>query len=231
VKSNKTILIAIVLGIVAVVLVNSHVSRLQAKAEEPKVTFYRAAADILPGQTVREALKAKRLLPVKQIPASFAKAYPRAIDDKEYEVWAERRIERGIPAGEFLQTQHLQVSSATELARMIPAGHSLMAIAASQDTTVGFLTAPGDIVDVYYTITRKDPSKPGGVDAEAVPVTRGLKVFAVDDYYGGKSGLIRPRGRAYGSITLSGPRSEIEKVIASTKLGRLTLTLPSRSDE
>lgn len=230
-KSNKTILIAIVLGILAVVLVNAHVNRLQAKAEEPKVTFFRAAADLMPGQTVREAVKSKGLLPVRQIPASFAKAYPRAIDGKEYELWAERRIERAVPAGEFLQTQHLQVSSATELARMIPPGHALMAIAASQDTTVGFLTAPGDVVDVYYTITRKDPTKPGGTAAEAVNVARALTVFAVDDYYGTTGVLIRPRGRAYGSITLSGPRAEIEQVIAATKLGRLTLTLPSRSDE
>lgn len=230
-KSNKTILVAIVLGLLAVVLVNAHVSRLTAKAEEPKTTFFRAAIDILPGQTVREAVKSKALIPLKEIPVSFAKAYPRAIDGKEYEVWAERRIERAVPAGEFLQTHHLEVSSATELARMIPAGHALTAIRATPDTTVGFLTTPGDVVDVYYTITRKDPARPGGMDAEAVLVARGLTVFAVDDYYGPSGHVVRPRGRAYGSITLSGLRTDVEKVIAATKLGQLTLTLPSRSEE
>ncbi|MFV1958367.1 MAG: Flp pilus assembly protein CpaB [Planctomycetota bacterium] len=228
-KSNKTILIAIVLGLLAVVLVNAYVSRLQSKAEEPKVTFFRATADILPGQTVREALKRKVLQPVREIPASFAKAYPEAIDGKEYEVWADRRIEHAIPAGEFLLAHHLRVSSAKELARMIPDGHALIAIPATADTTVGFLATPGDIVDVYYTVTRKDPKKPGGMSAEAVSVARALKVFAVDDYYGPQGDLVRPRGRAYGSITLSGPRAEVERVIAATKLGRLTLTLPSRS--
>ena len=229
-KSNKTILIAIVLGVLAVVLVNAHVSKLQAKAEEPKVTFYQAASDILPGSTVGAARKQKVLLPVKEIPASFARAYPRAIDGREYVLWEERRIERAIPAGEFLQTHHLEVSSAMELARMIPPGHSLMAIPASQDTSVGFLATPGDIVDVYYTITRKDPTQPGGMLAEAVLVARGMKVFAIDDYYGPSGDLIRARGRSYGSITLSAQRTEIEKVIAATKLGKLTLTLPSRSE-
>ena len=229
-KSNKTILIAIVLGVLAVVLVNAHVSKLQAKAEEPKVTFYQAASDILPGLTVQDALKQKVLLPVKEIPASFSRSYPRAIDGSELKVWAGRRIERAIPAGEFLQTHHLEVSSALEMARLIPPGHSLMAIPASQDTTVGFLATPGDLVDVYYTITRKDPTQPGGMQAEAVLVARGLLVFAIDDYYGPAGDRIRPRGRSYGSITLSAQRTEIEKVIAATKQGRLTLTLPSRQE-
>lgn len=229
-KSNKLIVIAIVLGILAIVLVNTHVSKLQSKAEEPKVTFYRATADVLPGRTVSGAVKLKLLVPLKEIPISFAKAYPTAIDGAEYEIWAKKRIERAIPAGEFLQAHHLKVSSATELARMIPDGHSLTAIAANQDTTVGFLTAPGDIVDVYYTSIRKDPSQPGGMAAEAVLVSKGLTVFAVGDYYGPVRELVRPRGHAYGSITLSGPRAEIEKVIAATKLGKLTLTIPSRSE-
>ena len=179
---------------------------------------------------MQQAVKQKVLLPVKEIPASFARSYPRAIDGKEYVLWSERRIERALPAGEFLQTHHLEVSSATELARMIPAGHSLMAIPASQDTTIGFLATPGDIVDVYYTITRKDPTLPGGLSAEAVLVARGMQVFAIDDYYGPSGDLIRARGRAYGSITLSARRTEIEKVIAATKLGKLTLTMPSPSE-
>ncbi len=228
-KSNKTIVIAIVLGVIAVYLVNSHVSELETKAAEPKVTFFQAAADIAPGRLVKEALKQKLLVPLREIPVSFAKHYPQAIDGDEYSQWADSQIVRAIPAGEFLRLYHVQGSNAMELARMIPAGQTTVTIAASQETAVGFLAAPGDLVDVYYTVLKKDPTKPGGQDAEVVPVAENMTIFAVDDYYGTKAELVRPRGQAYSSITLVGPRPEIDKVRGATRLGKLTLALPSQA--
>jgi len=230
-KSNKTILIAIALGILAVVLVNAHISRLKAKAEEPKVTFYRATVDILPGQTVNDAVAQKYLVAFREIPLSFARAYPKAVDGREYDLWANHRIERAIPAGEFLQTHHLKVSSSNELARMIPTGHSLIAIPANQDTAVGFLIAPGDVVDVYATQKHRDATKPGGMEVVVLPVARGLTVFAVGDYYGPEGDTVRPRGRGYDSITLSGATADIEQILAARQRGTLTLTLPSPRSE
>ena len=226
-KSNKLVLSAIVLGVLAVVLVNAHVSKLQAKVEVPKVTFYSAAADVAPGVTLQDAVKRKLVVPIAEIPATFAKAYPQAIDGEEYALWAGRSIEHAVPAGEFLHVRHFKPSSVKELRRRIPEGHVLTAIPATQSTTVGFLPTPGDRVDVYTTVKRSDPSRKGGIDVEAVLVVEDMHVFAVGSFYGGEG---RRRGRPYESLTLSGPKSDVEKVIAASKVGELTLTLPNQSE-
>lgn len=231
-KSKKLVVVAVILGFLAVLLVNSHVGKLREKAEEPKKVFFRANDNILPGMTVKEAYQKKLLSAVKNIPESFARSYPQAIEGTEYKQhFSDERIERAVPAGEFLQIHHLEAASSTELARMVPVGHSRVAIPATQRTAVGFLPAPGDVVDVYRTIVHTDPSVPGGKRAEAIRVVSGMTVFAIDDYYGAGSGTVRPRGRTYSSITLSGPTAQIEQVIAESKLGDLTLTLPGRGED
>ena len=226
-KSNKLVLSAIVLGVLAVVLVNAHVSKLQAKVEVPKATFYSAAADVAPGVTLAEAIKRKLLVPVPGIPDAFARGYPQAVDSGEYELWARKRIEHTVPAGEFLHVRHFKRSTVQELRHRIPPGHALTAIPASRNTTVGFLPTPGDRVDVYTTVKRNDPSRKGGLGVEAVLVVEGMRVFAVGGVYGGEG---RRRGRSYDSLTLSGPKQDIEKVIAASKVGELTLTLPNQGD-
>lgn len=226
-KSNKLVLSAIVLGVLAVVLVNAHVSKLQAKVEVPKATFYSAAADVAPGATLAEAIKRKLLVPVAGIPAAFAEAYPQAVDANEYELWAGKRIEHTVPAGEFLHVRHFKRSTVKELRHRIPAGHALTAIPASRNTTVGFLPTPGDRVDVYTTVKRNDASKKGGLGVEAVLVVEGMRVFAVGDFFGGEG---RPRGRSYATLTLSGPKHDIERVIAARRVGELTLTLPNQGE-
>ena len=108
-RSQRLIVIAILLGVAAVLLVNAQFNKLKAKVVVPKTTFYRAAKDVLPGVSVQAARKAGDLVAVKSIPKVFARAYPFAIDEAEYEIWAKEKILRPIHAGrEFLHADHLK---------------------------------------------------------------------------------------------------------------------------
>ena len=74
-KGRALVIVAVVLGVIVVIMINSRFSELEAKANPPRKTFYRAVADIYPGQTVNSLLGGRNALlePVKNIPAEFAK--------------------------------------------------------------------------------------------------------------------------------------------------------------
>src|SRR5438128_5104190 len=98
-------------------MINSQFKSLEEKANPPRRNFYRATADVMPGMTVEEAADdAKRLLQTTTpLPEEFARAYPFAVSDVNFNIFRKRRIERPIKAGEFLQQSHLEPLSTAEL--------------------------------------------------------------------------------------------------------------------
>ena len=104
------VVVAIVLGAIVVLLLNSMISDYEQKANPPTRTFYRATADIAPGITVADAMadSSRLLVAEKNIPEGFAKAYSYAVDEFQMEYTKKRKIVRPIKAGEFLVQEHLE---------------------------------------------------------------------------------------------------------------------------
>lgn len=228
-KGKLLVLVAMVLGVIVVFLVNSRFAEYEAKANPPKKKLYKAAADIQPGSTVQTALEESHLLqPVTEVPESFANSNPDFVDT-EIE-WARKlTITRAIRAGDFLRMSHLQALSSAEVAAAIPEGKKLYTVKVDQVTSVAYIVAPGDLVDVYAIWTRPDPAQPGGVAVETPIVAADVLVFAVDNSMISRDGtLARPRGTPYTSVTFAVAAEELEKLIAAAQRGKLSLTLKSK---
>ncbi len=228
-KGKMLVLVAMLLGVAVVFVVNARFAEYEEKANPPLKTLYKAAADIQPGSTVQAALEESHLLqPVKEVPESFANSNPDFVDT-EIE-WARKlTITRAIRAGDFLRMSHLQALSSAEVSATIPDGKKLYTVKVDQVTSVGYLVAPGDLVDVYAIWTRPDPAQPGGVAVETPLVSADVLVFAVDGSMVSRDGtLTRPRGSPYTSVTFALAPGELEKLIAAAQRGKLSLTLKSK---
>lgn len=228
-KGKMLVVVALLLGLAVAFLVNSRFAEYEQKANPPTKRLYKAAADIRPGVTVLDAIDRTHLLqPVDEVPLSFAEANPDFVDT-EIE-WAKKlTITRAIRAGDFLRMSHLQALSSAEVSATIPDGTTLYTMRVDQETSVGYLIAPGDRVDVYAVVTRPDPAQAGGIAVETQTVASDVLVFAVDSAIMSRDGtLVRPRGAPYTSVTFALPPVEFDKVIVAAKRGKLSLTLKSK---
>jgi pilus assembly protein CpaB len=228
VKGKTLVVLAIVLGVVAVFLVNSRFGELEQSAHPKTTTFYKATADILPGVTLKDALEGKQRLlrPVGSIPEPFAKSYPEAVDESQLGLWEGKKIERPVRVGEFLKVTDLKPYEANERSAALQEGQSTVAIPVSADTAVGFQIAPGDVVDVYLSRSRQDPKAPGGQTAEAEVVVADVTVYATGDVFLTADPMApRVKPKTYTTVTLALKGDQVPKVIAAKDLGRLTLAL------
>jgi pilus assembly protein CpaB len=229
VKGKMLVLVAVLLGVAVVFLVNSKFAEYEQKTKVRTRRLYKAAADVKPGGTVLEALdKTKLLQPVDEVPEAFADSTPDFVDS-EIE-WAKKlTITRSIRAGDYLRLSHLQAQVAAELPATIPEGTKLFTMSVDQQTSVGYLVAPGDRVDVYLVWTRPDPKEPGGVAVESTSIVDDALVFAVDNTIMSRDGtLVRPRGTSYTSVTFALAPGDFDKVIVGAKRGKLSMTLKAR---
>ena len=225
------VIVAVVLGAIVVMMLNSAFSDYEKKANPPKRTFYRASADIPPGITVGEAIsdQSRLLTAVPSIPEEFAKAYPYAIDEVSMEYTKARRIVRPLKLGEYLQQDHLESLSNADLRLSIPEGQEAVTIGVSAETSVGYLLGPGDVVDIVQTTQRQDPKAPGGSVVEAKPVVSDVRIYAVDSLIGRRDGVpIRPRGTSYATVTITASHEDAMKVLVAKVGGKLTLVLKAK---
>ena len=232
-KGKALVVVAILLGVVVVVLINQRFSALEKKANPKMATLYEATADIMPGVNIGAARAGRPpLLKEIKVPQSWADGYPDALDEVEMKQFGHRTIRRAVKAGEYLRMIHLQPVTPAEMRARLPEGHVAASITVSQETAVGFLVAPGDVVDVYLISVEADPQAEGGTVAKAKKVGQDLTVFAVDNILQRTDGVvIKPRGGSYQSVTIASTPQNIEKLIAARALGRLTLVLKGRPGE
>jgi len=232
-KGKALVVVSILLGVVVVFLINKRFSTLEKKANPPMETFYEATADILPGINVGAARSGNPpLLKEVEAPKEWARNYPDALDALEMKRFAHRNVRRAVKAGEYLRMVHLQGISPAEMRAEIPEGSVAASFTVSQETSVAFLIAPGDTVDVYLVYTEADPAAPGGVRPVTQKVGSDLTIFAVDNVLLRNDGtVIRPRGGTYQSVTIASSPENIEKLIGAREQGRLTLVLKGKKGQ
>jgi Flp pilus assembly protein CpaB len=223
------IVIAVILGIFVVVVINGQFKTLEEKANPKTRLFYRATADVQPGLTVEEAASDGRRLIQKTtpLPEEFARQYPGAVDEVSFSIFAKKPIVRPLKAGEFLQQSHLEPLTSAEVQMTIPEGMKVVAIGVTAASSVGYLIAPGDYVDVYITASHQDPKAPGGSATEArLAVDKPLLVYAVDDVRATADGTpVRPRGKSYSTVSLLVTAKQAEELIVALQSGKATLAL------
>jgi Flp pilus assembly protein CpaB len=228
-KGKFLVVVAVLIGIVVVVMLNSTWKGYEAKLNVPMRTFYRATTDVLPPMTVEDARAKRLIVEEKSLPESFAASYPYAVDELQMIYQNKKRIERPLKSGEFLQQYHLEPMSADDIRLTIPAGHSVVSIPVTAESSLGFLVAPGDIVDVVLVTTHEDPKVPGGKVADTRVVVTDARVYSVDALVGRADGVpVKARGSQYGIVNVSLPPAEAMTLIGAKALGKLALVLKSK---
>ena len=228
-KGKSMVVIAIALGVVAVVLVNAQFADMDAKPAPPRRTLYRAAVDILPGVTVRSALdESHALLPVVDVPDGFANGISDAVDAEIQ--WARPlTIARPVRAGEFLTMTHLRAPPPVDVPARLPAGHAAIAIPVGPESSAGSLLVAGDVVDIYLLETRNTPNVPGGVEVVPVRVASDITIWAIDGMTPAAAGPgVRTHGAPSSSVTVSAPSEAIERLLVARQQGRLSLVLKAK---
>src|SRR5436190_14477634 len=107
-KGKFLVLVAVIIGVVVVVMINSTWKGYEEKLNVPMRTFYRATADVMPPLTVDQALTQRLIVEEKSLPEAFARSYPYAVDEAQMNYQRRKRIERPMKSGEFLQQFHLE---------------------------------------------------------------------------------------------------------------------------
>jgi Flp pilus assembly protein CpaB len=231
-KGKFLVIVAVALGVVVVMMLNSTIKGYEEKLNVPTRTFFRATADVTPPLTVDQAKAQRLIVEEKGLPESFARAYPYAIDQVQMDYSGKKRIERPIKGGEFLQQYHLEPMSADDIRITIPTGHEVVSIPVTAETALGFLIGPGDIVDVVLITVGQDPKDATKKVAEANTVVSDARVYAVDALVGRADGVpVRPRGTQYGIVSVTLPHEQAMKLMASKSLGKLSLVLKSKRAE
>ena len=231
-KGKFLVIVAVLIGVVVVVMLNSTWKGYEEKLNVPTRTFYRATVDVTPPMTVDQARGLKLIVEEKGLPESFARSYPYAVDELQMGFLNKKRIERPIKGGEFLQQFHLEPMSADDIRLTIPAGHEVVSIPVTAESSLGYLISPGDLVDVVVVQLGADPKEPGKKTAEASTVVTDARVYAVDSLVGRADGVpVRPRGTAYGIVNVTLPHEQAMKVLAAKILGKLTLVLKSKKTD
>ena len=230
-KGKFLVVVALVIGVVVVVMLNSTWKGYEDKLHVPTRNFYRATADVTPPMTVDQAVGLKLIVEEQGLPESFARSYPYAVDAVQMNFLNKKRIERPIKGGEFLQQFHLEPMSADDIRLTIPAGQEVIAIPVTAETSLGYLISPGDLIDVVLVQMGKDPKEPGKSTAEASTVVTDARVYAVDSLVGRADGVpVKPRGVAYNIVNVTLPHDQAMKLVAAKTLGKLTLVLKSKKD-
>lgn len=228
-KGKFLVVVAVLIGIVVVVMLNSTWKGYEEKLNVPMRTFYRATADVTPPLTVDQAMTQRLIVEEKSLPESFARTYPYAVDELQMIYQKKKRIERPIKGGEFLQQYHLEPMSSDDIRLTIPAGHVVVSVPVTAESSLGFLISPGDLVDVLLVITTQDPKEPGGRAATAKVILSDARVYAVDSLVGRADGVpVKPRGTQYTIVNLDLPPDDALKLMASKALGKLSLVLKSK---
>ena len=223
------LVIAIVLGIVAVIGVAAYVKGQRREVERVIKPVEVAVA--------RQAIKAgealtEEMVAFASIPASSLSGLN--IGRSDIERYYGYKVNRNVDRSAQILKSHFISREVKAASSILREGKRAITIGVDPTTGVAGLIQPGDHVDVLVTTTGKGKgSGPAGAVPETWLVLSDVTVLAVDDRMGegsfgtGESGGYR---RGYSNLTLAVTPLEAQVLTYLKDFARLTFTLRSRSE-
>lgn len=226
---NKIALtVGLVLGILAVVMVNLHVN--QIKSSEQAVKIVRVV------KTVRRGEMPENRLEVVTVPEVFRAGLDAAITESDIPLVSTRPVNADLKEGTILQWSHFEGGGRTgerAIMEVLKPGKRAMAVPVNLTGAVAGWIRPGDYVDVLGTFTAND--REGQARVSTMTIQQRMRVLAV----GGKTdyadevikGRVGDR-QGFESVVLEVTPQEAELLtFAQHQGGSLTLSLRRQDDE
>ncbi|MBI4860888.1 MAG: Flp pilus assembly protein CpaB [Candidatus Riflebacteria bacterium] len=224
---NKVALtIGLILGVIAVVMVNVHVSRIKKQQEAVKI--------LRVNKLIKKGEMPESRLDTVSVPQDFATGLETAVEDKDRRLVSNRPVNAEIKEGTFLLWSHFEGGGRTverAIMEVLTKGKRAMSIPVTHAGAVSGWIRPGDYVDVLGTFTTSD--RDGNSRISTMTIQQSMRVLAV----GGKTDyaeeIVRGRAgdRGYETVVLEVTPHEAEVMtFALHQGGQLTLSLRRQDD-
>jgi len=225
---NKIALaVGLVLGIIAVVMVNLHVARIKQSQEAVKV--------VRVTRLLKRGAMPENNLEVVSVPEEFAAGLETAVTDKDIPLVSNRPVNTEVKVGTFLQWAHFEGGGRTSeraIMEVLVKGKRAMAIPVSYTAAVAGWLRPGDYVDVIGTFST--PDRDGNQRTSTMTIQQHTRVLAIAGSTEFAEEAIRGRTgdrRGTDSVVLEVTPREAELfTFAMSQSGSLTLTLRRPDD-
>lgn len=235
-QSNRVALIvAVVLGLVAVVAVHAYVKRIRENyaymMEGIRVLV--AAEDLPAGSKIEPGDVAAKTVPRRYVLQQAVLA------SDAQEVYG-ATLSMPVRKGDQILWSMVGGKLEKGLARLVPDGERAVTISVTDVTGVAGLILPNDHVDVIGTFTVTRPPEAGAIlpgtrreqlqtELATITILQNVTVLAVGNVMGGTVGLPEKVRQSYGTVTLALTPAEAELVVFAQNYGELSLVL--RNDE
>jgi Flp pilus assembly protein CpaB len=195
-NAKVTLVLAILAGLAAVFLVQTHVSNLRGDT----ITVYKSTVTQRAGETLGSSGVEEITLPAGLFPSMLEDAPTSKLAD----LVMNTPLREPVKEGDLLLFRHFDSSVDRGVTPEIPAGMKAISIAVNEESSVAYFIQPGDLVDVLGTfVGGKDASGPQAnaemFDVSTRPIVQAVKVLAVGDHYRVSQ---RQKREPYSSVTL-----------------------------
>lgn len=220
-ERRLAIIVAAVLGLLAVLLTNVYLRQKETRQRQEEVQVLVATKDIAEGEAI-----GYMMLDYKAVPKSFAQ--PGALNSKEGAVGKVALV--NIMAGEqVLFTKLAAPGSGLTLAVKTPPNHRAVTIGLDAAAAVGGMVKPGDHVDVIAIFS--NPPFTITLFQDVLVLAVGQEMVATEEARGRRREEEVISASRRESVTLSLSPQEVQVILVAMEQGKIRLTLRSQSEK
>lgn len=212
-QSKKLMILAIVLGVGAVIAVNWYVQGVENAYKSDQIVVYRAKTALPIGKTV----SMKNLERVTLSRRVFGSAAKIAVTETDIALIQTALLTKPVDPGDVLFFSHFDRSVDRGLRDRIPAGLKAVSIPVDESGSVGYFVQPGDHVDVLGTLLIENR-------LVTQPILEDVQVLAVGGQFEPSSAAFYAR-EGYSTVTLAVTLEQAEKLVFSQNMLKDKVTL------
>jgi pilus assembly protein CpaB len=223
-NAKVTLVLAILAGLGAAFLVQSHVNNLRGET----ITVYKSAVELRAGEALGSAGVEEVTIPAGLFPSLLEDAPTSELVDLVQNTPLREPVEKG----ELLLYRHFDSSVDRGVIPEIPPGKKAISIAVTEESSVAYFIQPGDLVDVLATFMgNKEAAGPQSnaelFDVSTRPIVQAARVLAVGgDYIASE----RQKRNSYSSVTLLVSMDEAAKLVFAKDYFNVNMTLLLRGE-
>lgn len=250
--------IAIIMGVVAILMVNNYVSKTTKEATKglESISIIVAAKNLQVGTVIKESDLSQRDYPAKYVG-------DRSIRPDNRSMVIGTKLVNNIEGGKPVLWSDLDIGKREGFSKVIKAGMRTVTIPVSSLTAVSNMVRPGSRVDIFLTFNKakieaEEQKEKNKIDTSEIPDAKNIKAFreylirkystpskfkqmtillkqnvlvlATGKNFLGSDTPSDNRSSSYSELTLLVTLVEAQEIIHAMTMGNLTLTLRNDSD-
>lgn len=231
--SKLTLVLGIILGIVAVVLVNWHIAQIEGDTKAAPFLTLSPDYNLVKGDVIQE-----EMLVTESLPSKFSSLGRLALpDSSDSRAWiVGREVTRDVQAGSLLLHEYFLDDPQKRFAAQIEKGKRALTLNANSTTAVAYFIQPGSRVDVLGTFIRQvipgeEETQISGFLSEITEtkvVLQNVKVLAVDQATT-RGKYLEVSGEGFSTVTVEVSPVEAELLIFAQNQARGALSFVLRN--